>query len=323
MTRALGFHSLGDELAYALIEKLDAAPPQVLAAGRVHEDELESLVDRLDGRKLRWALASQEEGRMRRVLPQDWPLRARGAEVLTGPAAAAAFWDWEHGRVDIEDLYLWVSARSLHWSRGLPGRDLSGSVPRKGPIRDSLRPALARAQANRNPVVLFVEGDAPGAEILEDSIRQAGHTIRPLTRPAEEMGVDPAAAGAALARLADGFGALHAPAQLDSSLAWRRMIGAWILVTLFLGWAASAAQESRFRDWVQAQEASQSTADASPDTTQAAAAAPRAWTDLAQRRQAVLEALEAANSETRLSNLRIVTDVLSPEIRVEQEPVQQ
>lgn len=322
MTRALGFHSLGDELAYALIEKLESAPAQVLAAGRVHEDELEALVDRLDGRKLPWALAAQEQGRMRRVLPDAWPLRARGEEVLTGPAAAAAFWDWEHGRFDIADLYLWVSARSLHWSRGLPGRDLSGSVPRKGPIRDSLRPALARAQVNRNPVVLFVEGDAPGAEILEETIRKAGHTIRPLSRPAEEMGVDPAAAGAALARLTEGYGAMHAPAQVDSSLAWRRMIGAWILVTLFLGWAISGIQEARFLDWVSAESASTSSANPRQETATAAAAAPRVWSDLLRRRHAVLEALEDASSETRLSNLRIVTDVLSPEIRIEQEPVQ-
>jgi hypothetical protein len=321
MTRALGFHSLGDELAYALIEKLESAPAQVLAAGRVHEDELEALVDRLDGRKLLWALASQEHGRMRRVLPDAWPLRARGEEVLTGPAAAAAFWDWEHGRFDIEDLYLWVSARSLHWSRGLPGRDLSGSVPRRGPIRESLRPALARAQVDRNPVVLFVEGDAPGAEILEDTIRQAGHPIRPLSRPPEEMGVDPAAAGAALARLTEGYGAMHAPAQLESSLPWRRMIGAWILVTLFLGWAVSAVQEVRFRDWVDAQKASTSAARSAVETAGTAAAPPRAWSDMLRRRQAVLEALEGANSDARLSNLRIVTDVLSPEIRMEQEPV--
>jgi hypothetical protein len=321
MTRALGFHSLGDELAYALIEKLESAPAQVLAAGRVHEDELEALVDRLDGRKLLWALASAEGGRTRRVLPQNWPLRARGEEVLTGPAAAAAFWDWEHGRFDIEDLYLWVSVSSLHWSRGLPGRDLAGSVPRKGPIRDSLRPALARAQANRNPVVMFVEGDAPGAEILEETIRKAGHRVRPLTRPAEEMGVDPAAAGAALARLTEGYHALRAPAQVDSSLAWRRMIGAWILVTLLLGWAASAAQEVSFRNWIDAQGAANSAPNAGVESADAAAAPPRAWTDLMQRRQAVLVALEGASSETRLSSLRIVSDVLSPEIRMEQEPV--
>jgi hypothetical protein len=323
MTRALGFHSLGDELAYALIEKIESAPAQVLAAGRVHEDELEALVDRLDGRKLLWALASQEQGRMRRTLPEGWPLRARGEEVLTGPAAAAAFWDWEHGRFDLEDLYLWVSVRSLHWSRGLPGRDLSGSVPRKGPIRDSLRPALARAQANRNPVVLFIEGDAPGAEILEDTIRQAGHTTRPLTRPAEEMGVDPAAAGAALARLTEGYGAMHAPMRIDTSFAWRRMIGAWILVTLLIGWAASAVQESRYRDWVDAQSGSTANAITPRETASTAAAPPRAWTDLLGRRLAVLEALEGAGSESRLSSLRIVTDVLSAEIRMEQEPVQQ
>jgi hypothetical protein len=280
------------------------------------------LVDRLDGRRLTWALASQEDGRMRRVLPKGWPLRARGEEVLTGPAAAAAFWDWEHGRFDIEDLYLWVSARSLHWSRGLPGRDLSGSVPRRGPIRDSLRPALARAQANRNPVVLFLEGDAPGAEILQDTIRQAGHTIRPLTRPAEEMGVDPAAAGAALARLTESYGALHAPAQVDTTFVWRRMIGAWILVALFVGWGASAVQESRYRDWVAARQAAIGNEPPRVETAGAAAAPPRAWTDMLGRRRAALDALEAANSETRLSSLRIVTDVLSAEIRMEQEPVQ-
>jgi len=195
-------------------------------------------------------------------------------------------------------------------------------VPRKGPIRDSLRPALARAQANRNPVVLFIEGDAPGAEILEDTIRQAGHTIRPLSRPAEEMGVDPAAAGAALARLTEGYGAMHAPAHVDSSRAWRRMIGAWILVTLFLGWAASALQESRYQDWIDAQNESTSTVSSGLETAGAAAAPPRVWTDMMRRRHAVLEAMEGANSETRLSSLRIVTDVLSPEIRMEQEQVQ-
>ena len=136
------------------------------------------------------------------------------------------------------------------------------------------------------------------------------------------MGVDPAAAGAALARLTDGYKAMHAPTKLDSSLPWRRMIGAWILVTLFLGWAVSAVQEARFRDWVDAQDASRSATSSRVETANAAAAPPRAWTDLLRRRQAVLEALEGANSEARLSKLRIVTDVLSPDIRMEQEPVQ-
>ena len=241
--------------------------------------------------------------------------------MLTAPAAAAAFWDWEHGRFDVEDLYLWVSARALHWSRGLPGRDLAGSVPRKGPLHESLRPALSRAQADRNPVVLFVEGDAPGGEILEEMIRKAGHTIRPLSRPPEEMGVDPAAAGAALARLTDSFGALHTPHHLDHTLGWRRKIGAWILVALAVGWASSALQEARFRDWLEAEQQQAEEALPSPGNLQQTAAAPVRWTDLAQRRKAVLAALEGGEDDPRLQSLRIVTDVRSPEIRVEQEPV--
>ncbi|MCH2101425.1 MAG: hypothetical protein MK209_05850 [Planctomycetes bacterium] len=228
MSRAIGFHQCGDETAYALIENFDQAPAQVLAAGSVTNKELNPLIDRLNSRHLPWALAAEEEGDMRRILPSDWPLQAAQKETLTAPAAAAAFWDWEHGRFDMEDLYIWLSARSLHWSRGLPGRGLAGTVPRSGPLRTTLCPALSRAQSDRNPVVLYAEGDAPGAEVLAELVREAGHDLRPLQRPSEEMGVNPAAAGAALTRLSDNYPALRAPTHIDESFTWRRMIGIWI-----------------------------------------------------------------------------------------------
>lgn len=317
MSRAIGFHQLGDETAYALIEKLDLAPAQVLAAGRVPNDELDELVDRLDARRLPWALASEEDGRMRRVLPRGWPLSARHEEVLTGPAAAAAFWDWEHGRFDVQDLYVWLSASSLHWSRGLPGRDLSGTVPRSGPLHTSLRPALSRVQSDRNPVVLYVEGDAPGSEVLIELVREAGHDLRPLQRPSEEMGVDPAAAGAALARLSDSYPGLHAPAQLDQTFGWRRMTGIWILMTCLALFGLEYSQGARMSAWQDAWAAPPATS--SPARRDAADPAPQAWSDLLARRRAVLTALDDPNEEGKLRSLRILTDTGNPEIRVEKE----
>ena len=317
MSRAIGFHQLGDETAYALVEKLDLAPAQVLAAGKVPNEELDALIDRLDARRLPWALAAEEEGRMRRILPSGWPLRARQEEVLTAPAPAAAFWDWEHGRFDVEDLYLWLSASSLHWSRGLPGRDLAGTVPRSGPMRSTLRPALSRAQTDRNPVVLYIEGDAPGAEVLSELVRESGHDLRPLQRPSEEMGVDPAAAGAALARLSESYPALHAPARLDESFAWRRMTGIWILVACLALFGLELTQSARMSGWMDAW------ASPTPSTTttqrNAADPPPRAWSDLLERRREVLRALDDPNDDGRLRSLRILTDTGSAQIRVEKE----
>ncbi|MAW61097.1 MAG: hypothetical protein CMJ94_09690 [Planctomycetes bacterium] len=320
MSRAIGFHRLGDETAYALVEKPELAPPQVLAAGRVPNEELAELIDRLDARSLPWGLAAEEDGRMRRTLPADWPLRARGEEVLTAPAPAAAFWDWELGRFDVEDLYLWLSASSLHWSRGLPGRDLAGTIPRSGPLRATLRPALSRAQTDRNPVVLFVEGDAPGADVLEELVRDAGHPLRPLQRPSEEMGADPAAAGVALALLSDSYPALHAPARLDASYATRRMLGIWILLAMFGVFALELMQTMRFEAY---REASGSSATRSSSAQQGAAPPPRLWSDLLARRQAVLTALDPPVETERLRSLRIISDPSSAEIRIESEAASQ
>lgn len=317
MSRAIGFHQLGDETAYALVEKLDLAPAQVLAAGKVPSEELDALIDRLDARRLPWAIAAEEEGRMRRILPSGWPLRARQEEVLTAPAPAAAFWDWEHGRFDVEDLYLWLSASSLHWSRGLPGRDLAGTVPRSGPLRATLRPALSRAQSDRNPVVLYIEGDAPGAEVLAELVRESGHDLRPLQRPSEEMGVDPAAAGAALARLSDSYPALYPPARLDESFAWRRMTGIWILVACLALFGLELAQGARMSGW---QDAWASASQGTPTTQRSEAdPPPRAWSDLLARRREVLRALDDPNDDGRLRTLRILTDTGSAQIRVEKE----
>lgn len=317
MSRAIGFHQLGDETAYALVEKLDLAPAQVLAAGKVPYEELDTLIDRLDARRLPWALAAEEDGRMRRTLPPAWPLRARQEEVLTAPAAAAAFWDWEHGRFEVEDLYLWLSSSALHWSRGLPGRDLAGTVPRSGPMRATLRPALSRAQSDRNPVVLYIEGDAPGAEVLAELVRESGHDLRPLQRPSEEMGVDPAAAGAALARLSENYPALHAPARLDESYAWRRMTGIWILIACLALFGLELTQGARMSAW---QDAWATSADPTPNSRRDQAdPPPRAWSDLMERRREVLRALDDPNDEGRLRSLRILTDTGSAEIRVEKE----
>lgn len=320
MSRAIGFHRLGDETAYALVEKLDLAPAQILAAGKVPHEKLADLIDRLDAANLPWALALEGLGRTHHALPADWPLRARGAAVLTAPASAAAFWDWEHGRFDVEDLYLWLSPQSLHWSRGLPGRDLSGSVPRTGPLRDTLRPALSRAQSNRNPVVLAMEGDAPGGEVLEDLVRQAGHELRPLQRPAEEMGADPAAAGAGLATLSESYPALRPPAKLDRSFGWRRMIGGWIWGVCVASFGWHQVQTHRADEFVVAEQ-EQPLIGGSWD--EPAAPPPARWADLLTRRQAVLAALDPEGDVETLASLRILSDPSSAEIRVERERIDQ
>lgn len=324
MTRSLGLHLIGDRIAYALVESLDEAPPQVLAAGRVRPEELREVLDKLDAHGLPWCVAGERDGAMIRHLPSDFPLRARNRPVLTPPAAAAAQWEWSHGRIDRGDLYLWLSPATLHWSRGLPGRDRAGSVPREGPLRNQVKPALGRAQADRSPVVAFVEGDAPGGEVLEQAVQAAGHPLRALKRPAEEMGTDPAAAGAALIAVDPNFPARYRPERIDRTRRWRDVIGFLILLTAGAGIGANFVQQQRATRALEARIDALDRELAAPASAvqPAAAPPPAALTRLLQRRQAVHRALsEAPETEggRPVRSLRIVTDAASGDIVVERE----
>jgi hypothetical protein len=243
MNRALGLHCHADSIAYALVQLLPDSEPQVLAAGTTSMAELPALAERLRSKgKLPWCLAGEIDGTLLRSLPTGWKLKPQSAEFLLHPASAAAFWDWEHGRFDRDDLYIWLRAGAILWSRGVPGRGRSGLVPRRGPLKENLRPILARVQADRCNAVVGIDGDAPGSDLLLQTLESAGHSPRPLNRPDGEMGADPAAAGAALAALTSGFAAVFAPVQTDRSAAWRTAMGLISGLTLLFASALNVRQ---------------------------------------------------------------------------------
>lgn len=317
MTRSLGLHLLGDQLAYALIESFESAPPRVLAAGKVVQSELPGLVDRLSAGALPWCLAGQREGARLRSLPRNWPLPTNKRAVLTTPACAAALWDYEQGRFEADELYLWLSATHLHWSRGFPGRGRSGSVPRRGPLRDNLRPAIARARADRSPIVVYLEGDAPGGDLLQQSAEEMGHELRPLLRPSEEMGTDPAAAGAALAAQTENFPAVYVPQKRRREPRWRPAIAVLATSMVAIAGAASVVQASwlgQWRDSLSAQ--SERPRDAKPS----AARVPESLDLVLQRRQALMAEfarLPQAAEGRRLTRFTALSDIESADLVID------
>jgi len=317
MTRSLGLHSLGEQIAYALIESFDAAPPRVLAAGRIDQDELAGLVDRLAATALPWCLAGQREGARIRSLPKNWPLPAGKRAVLTTPASAAALWDYEQGRFEAEDLYIWLSATHLHWSRGYPGRGRSGSVPRRGPLRDNLRPAIARARADRSPIVFYLEGDAPGGDLLQQSAEETGHVVRPLHRPAEEMGADPAAAGAALAAQQDKFPALYFPQKRRKEPRWRPAIAVLASSLVGVASAASLTQASWLETWREQLESQSPSEQAQPESSPALPAELQLILDRRAHLLGELADLSHAAEGRRLTRFTVLTGVDSAELAID------
>jgi hypothetical protein len=286
--RALGLHHHGDSIAFALVQTLAESSPQVLAAGTTTVAELPALAERLgDKNKLPWCLAGEIEGVLLRSLPPGWKLKPQSTEFLLHPASAAAFWDWEHGRFDRDDLYVWLRAGAILWSRGTPGRGRSGLIPRRGPLKENLRPILARVQADRCNVVVCIDGDAPGGDTLLQSLENAGHTPRPLNRPASEMGADPSAAGAALAAISPSFGAVFAPEQIDHSAHWRTAMGLVSLLTLAFAAALTVKQNIQ----IFSLEAEARRNQTPPPAPERLADLPQDLQRLLQRRGAFMQAL--------------------------------
>ncbi len=289
MNRALGLHFLGDQYAYALIEKSADAPVQVLAAGNVEQEKLAGLYDRLGGElNLPWCLAAEDDGSMLSHLPPDWPLRPIEPEVLVHPATSAALWDWEHGRIDENDLYLWLRSGFLLWARGIPGQGRSGCSARRGPLISNLRPILNRFQRNRCPSVVSMEGDAPGGDYLLQALADAGHSVREINRPPHEMGADPAAAGAALAAISPDFQAVYVPEKRQRSPHWRTAMGLGALVATLTALAFTLGQESNLRSWKRSLEPTVQSGDSSAPT---AAAPPIELVRLIERRTQFVQAL--------------------------------
>lgn len=261
---------------------------QVLAAGTVEQENLAALYDRLGGElKLPWCLAAEDDGSMLTHLPPRWPLRPVEPEVLVHPATSAALWDWEHGRFDETDLYLWLRSGFLLWAKGVPGSGRSGCQARRGPLQDNLRPVLNRVQRSRCNAVVSLEGDAPGGDFLIQALEQAGHPAREIKRPAQEMGADPAAAGAALAAVSPDFQAVYVPEKRQRSPHWRTAMGLGSLVALLTAFAFTLTQERSLRSWQQSLEP-EVTVDQPMPT---AAAPPEDLARLLERRRQFVQAL--------------------------------
>jgi len=314
MNRALGLHFLGERYSYALIQSFPEEPAQILAAGDVAFDDIGSLHSRLAGNlNLPWCLAAESEGTMMSALPTRWPLRPQAPEVLMHPATAAALWDWEHGRFDEKDLYLWLRAGTLMWAKGTPGLGRSGCIARRGPLGDNLRPILARVQRSRCSAVICIEGDAPGGDFLMQALAEAGHPPRLLNRPPQEMGADPASAGAALAALTPTFQAVYVPERQPKSPHWRTAMGLGAFIAVLTAGAFSKVQDSRLDSWVKFAE---------PETMEGeanfqAAEAPPELNRLLERRTQFLQSLRKLSSTPpeSLVEVEILATPDSPTIR--------
>jgi hypothetical protein len=314
LSRALGLHFLGDRYAYALIQSSGEAPVQVMAAGTIEQEDLAALHERLGGElNLPWCLAAENDGAMLSHLPPRWPLRAVEPEVLVHPATAAAFWDWEHGRFDEQDLYLWLRSGFLLWAKGIPGAGRAGCIPRRGPLQDNLRPILNRVQRSRCNAVVSIDGDAPGGDFLIQALTAAGHAPRELARPTQEMGADPAAAGAALAAIKPEFQAVYVPEKGPRSPHWRTAMGLGSVVALITATAFTIAQQTSLSRW----QASLEAEPVSEDVEQAIAAPPKELMQLLERRQRFVQALrQLANTPPNtLAEVEILSSPDSVNIR--------
>lgn len=202
MVRALGFHYQPGTSLYALIQKEEGSPPEILAAGGVAANDLQDLYTRwADDTRLLWGIAVQKDGHRPSTLPLDWELTQPATHALSHPAMSAGIWEWENGRYGENDLLLWLRPEEILWCEGEPGVRSSGRLPRKGPIRESWSQLFNRLSRRPNSVCLAVDAQAPGAEILEEAVRLDGFEFVLLTPPSQEQSADRAALGAALTAL--------------------------------------------------------------------------------------------------------------------------
>jgi len=246
LNRALGLHLIGDEVAYALVDRRPEQPPRVLASGCVGLQALPSTFRTLSGGKLlRWGLAVEADGHRPSRLPEHWPLRHPSTEALVHPAMAAALWEWQLGRTDDRDLLLWLRGGQLSWSIGEPGLGQCGSLRRTGDLRAVLGQLLRRLSQANLPVAVACERQAPGKELLLAELEGAGHQPRELRPDPAEGGTDLAAAGAALAALEPERHGVHAPLPpvRERSSGWWTLCGL-LAILLGLNWWWGEVQET-------------------------------------------------------------------------------
>ena len=247
--RGLGVHLTGDVVAYALLTREPAAPPQIVAQGRTRVDQMKGLYDRLRrGEELPWVLALDLEKGSEARLPHGWPLDVEPRGWIRAEVAAAA-WEWETGRIDEHDIFLWLRTGHLLWSVGEPGRGVAGSVPRLGPLQDGLAQLFARLPPGEHPAALAVEPDAPGAAQIEAALTDAGYRWRALPTLGRQARLDRRAAGAALAALdpeRPGLRPLPA-ASRPSHAAWLPLVAA--AACAWGAWAMGESQADRLEAW--------------------------------------------------------------------------
>lgn len=312
MARALGFHRCGSTIGYALVEVQAGRPAEVLAAGSVGLGELAALHGRLGAeRAVPWGLAEEREGARVPQPGSDWTLRRPATRALLHPAAAAALWEWDRGRIHGEDLFVWLRADRILWSLGEPGHGRHGSVPRRGPLREAMDQLLRDAAVQSAPVALACDGDAPGAGVLEDELRRAGFAVRLSRRPPEERGADRAAAGAALGAADPLRPGVFPPRKARQPEPWfwtATMVGAAAVCgAAGIGWLRAKALE---RHAVAASAAPAALALPPPPS-----AVPGELADLLQRRAALAHALAAVlriAPAGRVEELEVLTAPGSP-----------
>ena len=232
MVRALGFHFQLGVSSYACIEKEDGSPANILASGLVADADLLDLYARwAEDTRLLWGLAYQIDGHRSTQLPADWPLTRPSTSALSHPAFAAGLWEWKNGRYGENDLFLWLRPEEVLWCEGEPGFRSSGRLPRSTPIRELWDQLYGRLSRQPNSVCLAVESQAPGAEILEETIRANGIDCLTLTPPTEEQSANRAALGAALTALDPTQTGVVEPRAPKKS----RNPAAWLLLLLAAG----------------------------------------------------------------------------------------
>ena len=244
MARALGFHLRGEKVNYALVDRDPEEGIVVLAAGETTTEAVNFLYQKLSGgRPLPWAVARFKEGNPIPQLPQSWTLGHPAPQALLQPSTAAAWWEFENGRLEPEELFLWLMPGHLHFSLGMPGLGPAGSVLRRGPLKEALSQAIARSTWKKGKAAIRVDGEAPGGDLLRESMTSLGFEHSFLFPPVAEQGADPAAAGAALGALLPSHPATFSPRLTHKLPSGLKPIQAFSLLLLILTLWISSTEE--------------------------------------------------------------------------------
>ncbi len=303
--RALGFHEEQGKIQWALVDQPDSGPPDVLAAGSASLSELPSLHRRLAaGRRLPWGLAWSRGETRPRDLPDGWPRLRPKTLALVHPAVAAGIWEWERGRMNASDLFLWLRQNEMHWSAGAPGVGPAGRLSRQGPLQEIWGRLQQRLRGREATVVLAVDEQAPGRELLAELVQSSGLTWRHLQPHPEDRGADRAALGAALAAMEP-----ERPGVLPPQL--RRGNAPAVTGLLILGLLGLVGGGARLRGADMA--AALPPKDAG--LVRQAAALPLAMDRVLDRRSAFLNALEHSLQHAPASALQELELVTGPSSR--------